>query len=266
MKLLSISNLTCSYDKNNILDNLSLEIDAGQIVGLLGMNGAGKTTLLKCIGNTLSYSGDISFSTMENTCDIKSLSTKELAKIISYIPQVSGISIDLSCLDVVLMGLNPVLGILERPGAAMISRAKELLTMLDLSEYIYTNYQNLSQGQKQLCLLARTLISDASLLLLDEPESALDFGHRYKLINQLRKHISSDKSALLTLHDPQLTLNHCDKVAVIHDGCCIASFCPSQTPEVEIEAILSKIYGPLSVNTCYNRNNEKYFVVIASTN
>lgn len=265
MKLLKVENLTCSYDKKTVLKNLSLEITTGQIVGILGTNGAGKTTLLKCIGNTIPFTGDITVSAAAGSLDIKSLSTKELAKIISYIPQVSGMTIDLSCLDVVLMGLNPILGVLERPSATMISRAKELLTRLDLSEYIYANYLNLSQGQKQLCLLARTLISDASLLLLDEPEASLDFGHRYALINQIRQHIGSEKSALLTLHDPQLALNHCDTVAVINEGRCIASFAPKLTSEAEIESILSKIYGPLSVNTCYNHSNQKNFVVLATT-
>lgn len=264
MKLLNIENLTCSYEHKIILKDLSLEIPIGQVVGLLGTNGSGKTTLLKCIGNTISYTGDITISAMDNSHNIRALSTRELAKKVSYIPQISGISIDLSCLDVVLMGLNPILGILEKPSPAMVSQAKDLLAMLDLSEYIYTNYQNLSQGQKQLCLLARTLISNAPLLLLDEPESSLDFGHRYELINHLRKHIGHDKSAFLALHDPQLALNHCDTIVAIHEGHCIASFAPAHTPETEIERILSKIYGPLSVNSCYNRNNQKYLVVMAS--
>lgn len=264
MKLLNVENLTCSYDDKTILNNLSFEIGTGKIVGVLGTNGAGKTTLFKCIGNVIPYTGNITISVAGKSENLKTLSTKNLAKKISYIPQVSGISIDLSCLDVVLMGLNPVLGVLQRPNAAMVSQAKALLEKLDLSEYVYTNYQHLSQGQKQLCLLARTLINNASLLLLDEPESALDFGHRYELIDQIRKHISTDKSAILTLHDPQLALNHCDQIIVIHEGHCIASFNPANTPETEIETILSEIYGPININSCYNRNNQKYLVVVAS--
>lgn len=261
MSLLSIKNLTCSYTDKQILNNLSMEVPVGQIVGLLGANGSGKTTLLKCIGNVISYSGNIILIEDKKELLVSNLSPRELAKKISYIPQHSGISIDISCLDVVLMGLNPSLNMFERPNAAMVSKAIDILTMMDLKNRIYSNYLELSQGQKQLCLLARTLIGSSSLLLLDEPESSLDFGHRYKSLKLVRNHIGDSKSALITLHDPQLALNYCDTINVINNGHCISSFEPSKTPEKEIEKILSQIYGPICINSCYNRNSKKSYVV-----
>lgn len=263
MSILTINNLSCSYGSKIILDNLSLDIQPGHVVGLLGTNGCGKTTLLKCIGNIIPYNGNILFSSQANNIDIKSLSAKELAQKISYIPQTSGISIDLSCLDVVLMGLNPVLSILERPNNDMIIRAELLLKKLGLEEYIHTNYQQLSQGQKQLCLLARTLISNSPLLLLDEPESSLDFGNRYEFIKLIKKNIKKDRAALITLHDPQLALNYCDTIKIIHDKHCIASFVPSEVTEAEIEEIFSKIYGPVNITSFYNQNKMKHFNIMA---
>ena len=263
VNLLEIDKLTCAYGEKTVLRDLSLAIPGGQLVGLLGANGSGKTTLLKCIGNAVPASGRIVFNDGDSKTVLRSLSQREIARRISYIPQVSGITIDLSCREVVLMGLNPVLGLFERPDKKMLSRAESILSSLGLGDRIDMNYQLLSQGQKQLCLFARTLISDAALLLLDEPESALDFGNRYTLVRLIRNYIGNSRSALLSLHDPQIALNYCDTVRVLHNGRCSAVFAPGETPEKEMEAILSEIYGPVCIRACYNDNNRKQFVLLA---
>ena len=109
------------------------------------------------------------------------------------------------------MGFNPQLGLLERPSAAMQAKAREALRQVGLEDRADENYQHLSEGQKQLCILARTLAVDARLLLLDEPESALDFQHRHRLLALLRGWAGAGRrAALVALHDPALALNGCD--------------------------------------------------------
>ena len=147
---------------------------------------------------------------------LEGLSPRKLARLCSYIPQRSGIAIDISALDVVLMGFNPHLGLLEHPGASMRQSAIQALELVGLVGRGEDNYLTLSEGQKQLCILARTLVSDSKLLLLDEPESALDFRFRHQMLSLLRNWVTSrNRSAVVSLHDPTLALNFCDKLLLL---------------------------------------------------
>ena len=170
MSLLEVRHLCAGYGKRRILEDISFSLAPGELVGVLGENGSGKTTLLKSVCGILPHRGECLLGG-ENRED---LSSRQLARKISYIPQRSGISIDLSALEVVLMGFNPQLRLLESPNAAMKRRAGQALEAVGLGGRGEENFQSLSQGQQQLCILARTLVSQAEVLLLDEPESALD--------------------------------------------------------------------------------------------
>ena len=177
------------------IDQLSMEIHAGEIWGILGHNGSGKTTLLKSLCGILPHEGTC---TLDQTV-LEELSPKQLARLVSYIPQRSGISIDISALDVVLMGFNPQLGLLEHPTKAMQQTAMDALAQVGLAEKAHTNYMHLSEGQKQLCIMARTLVAGSKLLLLDEPESALDFHYRYKILSLLRNWVTQSHSSATIL-------------------------------------------------------------------
>ena len=155
MSFFRVDSVTAGYGKNNVIENISFRVEQGSMAGLLGANGSGKTTLLKSVCGILPHSGTCS---LEGTV-LESLSTRQIARSVSYIPQRSGISIDISALDVVLMGFNPRLGLLEHPTAAMEEAAREALAQVGLGGREQTNYLHLSEGQKQLCILARTLVS-----------------------------------------------------------------------------------------------------------
>ena len=155
---------------------------------------------------------------LENT-ELETLTPKQISKLVSYIPQRSGISIDISALDVVLMGFNPQLKLLEQPTKAMVDAALQALEWVGLEGKADKNYLHLSEGQKQLCIMARTIVSGSRLLLLDEPESALDFRYRYRMLDMLRNWIAQTRGgAIVTLHDPALALNYCDKLMILKNG------------------------------------------------
>lgn len=116
MSLLTVSHLSAGYGRKEILHDISFTSRPGTITGILGANGCGKTTLLKAIANILPHKGSCLLA--ENT--LESLSARELAKQCGYIPQKSGITIDLTVLDVVLMGYHPDLSLLQPPTAQMI--------------------------------------------------------------------------------------------------------------------------------------------------
>lgn len=259
MSNLSVNGISAGYGKHNIIENVSFDLDTGTLMGIIGANGSGKTTLLKALCGILPHRGTCA---LDNTI-LEGLAPKQLAKLVSYIPQRSGIAIDISALDVVLMGFNPRLGLLEHTTKSMKAAALDALQQVGLAGKEETNYLHLSEGQKQLCILARTMVSDSRLLLLDEPESALDFRFRHQILSLLRSWIASRKcSAIVTLHDPTLALNFCDKLLLLSDGGVLDIIDPKSDSLDKMEQMLRMIYGPVSLQRCHNRKGEAQIVML----
>ena len=259
MSLLSVSSLSAAYGSTSILKDISFAADSGTIVGILGENASGKTTLFKSIAGILPHSGSCEL----NGRRIEGLSARQIARLCSYIPQRSGISIEISALDVVLMGFNPRLRLLEQPGPAMIERARKTLASVGLGGLEEKNYLSLSEGQKQLCILARTLVSDAALLLLDEPESALDFRYRHRMLQILRQWIDEgERCAVVSLHDPMLALNSCDRILLLHGGTIAGEIHPGADDLQEIEEKLSMVYGCVSLHRLNDRSGNSRFAML----
>ena len=258
-KFFEVKNFFVSYGTKEIISNLSFEMEQNEILGILGANGCGKTTLLKAMCGALPSLGScLLFG--QNLLD---MSIQERAKVCSYIPQRSGISLDISCLDVVLMGFNPYLGLLESPSEKMKQAACAALENVGFAHLCDANYQTLSEGQKQLVILARTLVYKRNIIFLDEPESALDFGERYKMLAKIRSWVSEDRrGAIVTLHDPQLALNNCDKILFTRGGKVEAVISPKTTPREEIEEHLKNIFGNLSLHLCKNKQGKEQFVLL----
>lgn len=259
MSHFSVKKISAGYGRHNVIENVSFALEAGTLVGIIGANGSGKTTLLKSLCGILPHRG---------TCELdnrvlEELSPGQLAKLVSYIPQRSGISIDISVLDVVLMGFNPQLGLLEHPTGNMKAAALRALEQVGLAGKEEANYLHLSEGQKQLCILARTLVSDSRLLLLDEPESALDFRFRHQMLSLLRGWAADGKrSAIVTLHDPALALNFCDQLILLSDGGVLGILAPESDALDKMEQMLSMVYGSISLQRCCNRKGETQIVML----
>ena len=259
MSIFSVSNLSAGYGSRKVVDALSFTAGCGQLVGILGANGCGKTTLLKAVCGILPHTGTC---TLHGT-QLDDLSARQIARLVSYIPQRSGISLDMSALDVVLMGFNPQLSLLAHPTPAMHKAAFNALTRVGLANRAQDNYQHLSEGQKQLCILARTLVSPASLLLLDEPESALDFRHRHRMLSIIRKWLQEgERCAVVTLHDPALALNTCDTLLLMDKGRCIGTLHPREDSCEAMAKGLSSIYGPVHVTVCRDSKGAPHIVML----
>lgn len=245
---LRINNLSVSYGNSKVLKNLSFSVDG--LCAVVGQNGCGKTTMLKAVLQLIDSSGDVTF---ENA-DLKKLSLKEKSRLISYIPQKTGVSEDMSVLDVVLSAFNSRLSMFENPNSSQIQKAKDALNFVGLENFENRNYSTLSAGQQQLCIIARTVAEDTKLWLLDEPDSALDIVNRYSTMNLLSG-IAKEKgvTGLVTLHDPMLALYICKKVVVISEGKCAGIIDKKADSQAEIEKVLSKAFNGVKVVKALDR-------------
>ena len=244
MSVLSVNEISAGYGKQNIIENLSFHLEDGDLMGVIGANGSGKTTLLKALCGIVPHQGTCTLDSVV----LEKLSARQTAKLIRYIPERGGISIDISVRDVVLMGFNPYLGLLEHPTQKMKDAAMQALSQVDLTGKEETNLLHLSEGQKQLCILARTLVSESRLLLLDEPESALDFHFRYQMLSLLRRWVASEtRSAIVALHDPALALNFCNKLLLLRDGSALGVLEPKTDALDDMERMLRMVNGETSL-------------------
>lgn len=259
MSLFTIEHMTAGYGKKTVLQDISFTAEAHTLTGILGPTGCGKTTMIKAVCGNLPCKGNVTLDGQ----DLRKLSPRNLAKICAYIPQRSGISIDISLLDVVLMGFNSQLGLLERPGATMIAKAKEMLALVGLSDKAGQNFMHLSEGQKQLGILARALVSEGKLMLLDEPESALDIGRRQGLLTHMKQWVADgERCAILVLHDPNLALNACDQLFLLQENGEGSMLYPKKDTTATMEAALSEVYGAVSLVRCKDKSGAEHLVML----
>ena len=259
MSFFTANTISAGYAGRTIVDHVSFSLEGGSLMGVLGANGCGKTTLIKALCSILPHTGSCRLQGHA----LEALSPRQVAQLCSYIPQRSGISIDMPVLDVVLMGFNPQLRLLDRPSAAMQRAALDALRCVGLAGMEHKNHLHLSEGQKQLCILARTLVSGAKLFLLDEPESALDFHFRYTMLDVLAARLKAQQcSAIVALHDPLLALNYCDSLLLLHEGRMLDILFPAKDPLPRMEAALSRLYGSVSLHQMQSRSGRTQLVML----
>lgn len=208
-----------------LFNDLSFSIERGQTLVLLGRNGRGKTTLLKCMAGLLAPSaGEIRCSGLAG-----------------YVPQTFAPAFSYSVFDVVLMGRARHIGLFSNPGAADRRMAWNALEQLGLAAMGARSVTTLSGGERQLVLIARALASQADLLLLDEPASALDFHNQAIVLATLRRLAAEQGLAVvMTTHEPTHALAIADRAVLLH-GRGIAE--EGTVADVCTEAKLSELYG-----------------------
>lgn len=235
--MLDIHALHFSYDDRAVLQGVDLHLGEGELVFLLGGNGAGKTTLFRCISGLLKPSqGEI----LLDGKPLSSLSARERAKLIAYIPQINRPVFAYSVLDMVLMGTSHRLGALASPGSAERHIALDALARLGMEDFASRSYAQLSGGEQQLVLIARALAQQSKVLLMDEPTSALDYGNQLKVLDQAASLAQQGYTILLSCHNPQLALLYARRIAALHEGRIIAD---GEGEDVLTPQCLSTLYG-----------------------
>lgn len=235
--MMRVEDLCFSYGNRQVLRNVSFSAEKGDFLVVLGPNGVGKSTLFRCVlGILKGYSGTIRVSGQ----DIRTLSRREMAGLMSYIPQNHGTAFAYSVLDTVLMGTTHELGTFSSPKAEQVKRARDALAQVGICELEDRKFTELSGGEQQMVMIARALSQQAGLLLMDEPTASLDYGNREKVLTLLRDLTGQGYTVILSTHDPQHALSYSDKVLALKDGK-IEAF--GKTSEVLTSDLLNKLYG-----------------------
>ena len=255
MAIINIEKLNYSYGKKEVLKELSLNIDENKLTGIIGPNGCGKSTLAK---NIIRYiNGKFEYFKIMDI-DIRQLSHKKIAQLISYIPQKSTIISNISVFDYVLLGRFPLLkNSWDNYSEKDYEIVENNISLLNIEELRDRNVETLSGGELQKALLARALAQEAKILLLDEPTSALDLNNAVEFMKIL-KNISMKKeiSVIIIIHDLNLASLFCDSLIILKDGRFIEKGSPK---EVINEKNIKSIYN-LDCKVCYNENDKPYII------
>jgi iron complex transport system ATP-binding protein len=203
-----------------VLDDISLEVARGTIVGLLGPNGSGKTTLLRILGGTLQ---PVSGGVWVDGQPIARLSRRELARRVAIVPQETHSTFDFSVLDMVLMGRYPHLGPFELEGAADQEVARDALVATGTAALEARPFATLSGGEKQRVVIAGALAQASDMLLLDEPTAALDLRYQFDIAALLRSlNRSRGTTMVVSTHDLNLAAALCERIVLLKDGAVLA--------------------------------------------
>ena len=223
---LKVNNIEFGYNSTPVLENISMDLDRSEVLGIVGPNGAGKSTLIRCIDRILTPRGGIILLDGNN---ISKMTRMEIAKEMGYVPQTTTRVFPATVFDTVLMGRRPHLG--WKSSEEDIDKVLELLGIM---EFAMRDFNEISGGQQQKVLIARALAQEADILLLDEPTSNLDIRHQLEVMD-IMKGIVKRKgiSAIVAIHDLNLASRYTDRLLMMNDGRIFAAGNPESVLTVE---------------------------------
>lgn len=194
---------------------VSMEVQRGQVAALLGPNGAGKTTLLRCLLGLLTPHSGSTYILGE---DITQLSARRRAQLLAYVPQGTATVFPFTTLDMAVMGRTPHLSPLATPSAGDRAHARGILTELGLDHLADQSFASLSGGERGLALVARALVQESEVLILDEPTAALDLGNAVRVLAVVADLARRGHTIVMTTHQPDHALRGADQVVIMDQG------------------------------------------------
>jgi iron complex transport system ATP-binding protein len=231
------SGVSVDLGGRQVVDDLDLLVEGGSWTTIIGPNGAGKTTLLRALSGTAPYRGTITIGPDEGV----GLGRRERARRLAVVPQHPVIPPGLDVFDYALLGRSPHQGVRFAASEDDRRRTSAVLERLGLTDFAHRFVDSLSGGERQRVVVARALVQDAPVLVLDEPTSFLDLGHQMdvlELIAELRAERSL--TVVCTLHDLTVVGQFADRIAVLDDGHLAEHGTPG---EVLTPSVISRYWG-----------------------
>ncbi|MFQ6371669.1 ABC transporter ATP-binding protein [Shewanella sp. YIC-542] len=212
MTLVQFDKAAVGYPLNPVLQQLSFNIEQGEVCCLLGVNGCGKTTLIRSLLGRLALQGG---KILLQQRPLHAWHHHELARWMAYVPQAHDGPFNFSVLDMVLMGCSAHLSLFAAPSAKNKHAAMALLDNLGIAHLAARLYPSLSGGERQLVLIARALLQRPRLLVMDEPAASLDFGHQITLLEKIRQLKNAGMTVLMSTHHPLHARAIADRVILL---------------------------------------------------
>jgi len=244
--IMSVQDLSFRYNSQTVLRDIRCEARPDEIVAILGPNGAGKTTLLRCMNAMLQPNTG---AVMLGDRDILSLSRMEIARSIAHVPQ----HIEpprVTAFDAILLGRRPWIGLNVHKDD--ILKVQAIIEQLHLSALALRHVDAMSGGELQKIVIARALVQEPRVLLLDEPTSSLDLKNQHEIMRFIRSVVHIHHlTALMTMHDLNLALHYADRFVLLKEGMVYAA----GGEEVITPELIEEVYGvPVAIQRWGGRN------------
>ena len=237
--LYHIQDLHFSYRAKGpeILQGVNLSIRQGDILTVLGRNGAGKSTLFHCmLGMKKPDSGSIHIQDK----DIRTMTEREIASVIGFVPQSHNPSFSYSVEEFVLMGCAAKIGLLSSPGQKELEKAKAALKKMEISHLAKRPYTELSGGERQQVTIARAIVGEPKIILFDEPTAHLDYTNQVKVLRIIKKLSLDGYAVAMTTHDPNHALLLGGYTAILNQSGKIQW---GKTADIVTQQNLEAVYG-----------------------
>ena len=209
---LEVKDITYSIDGKTIVDSVSLEIEEGCFMGLVGPNGCGKSTLLKSIYRTYKPDSGVVYIDGKSTND---MSNRELARELSVMQQENNVEFDMTVFDMAMLGRFAHQKMFGNDMLHERELVREALKEVGMAGYEERSFLSLSGGEKQRTLVARALVQKAPMIILDEPTNHLDIGYQYQIMSILKK---QNLIVFSSVHDLNIAACYCDKIILMKKG------------------------------------------------
>ena len=235
---LTVKNGSFFYQKDTpIFNNINFSVDSGEILAILGPNGAGKTTMLRCITGMLRWKGGQSLLDGE---PIQTMSPRKLWSRMAYVPQAKAASSAYTAFETVLLGRSSRLNAFSIPKQEDLEKAKEVMELLGISHLMDKKCSAISGGELQMVLIAKALASEPQVLILDEPESNLDFKNQLVVLDAMTKLAQKGMTCIFNTHYPAHALQRSHKSLILSRG---GNYVFGSTATVVTEENIRKAFG-----------------------
>jgi iron complex transport system ATP-binding protein len=234
---ISMHNGSFAFGELGVFEDVSFQVSKGEVLCILGANGCGKTTLLRSLNRNLKLkSGTVKIG----ETNISQMDITTIAQRVGFVFQEHSAPFPFSVLEVVRMGRAPHLGFFESPSKKDTAIAEQALETVGMLAYRDKPYTQISGGERQLALIARTLAQEPDIILMDEPTSHLDFKNQALILRIINRLAKSGIGVIMTSHFPDHALLYSDKVALMAQGKFVALGNPDDTIT---EPNLKRVYG-----------------------
>jgi iron complex transport system ATP-binding protein len=235
---LEVQQLRLAYGRHSVISDLSFQVTPGEMVGLIGPNGSGKSTVIKALSHVISpASGKILLDGKE----IATIRRSDMARMVGVVPQIPLLPSSFTAFEIVLMGRNPHLGLMQRESSRDMAIAWDAMGRTHTRSFADRKVGELSGGEIQRVVIARVLAQQPKSILLDEPTSSLDINHQVEILDLIKDLCRADNLAVvISLHDLNLAAQYCDRLIMIHQGHVHAQGMPA---EVINATNIEEVYG-----------------------